>query len=88
MSNFIGYLLLITIVSFCIGLIFLASTIQPNLCAKYDIEYGYVTEYVGSPDYNCYIIMEDGTKVLVHDFHISDYKKPLKRSNDQITGTH
>ena len=59
-------------------------------CIKvYGEEYGYKTEFKSQPldkkdlyhepMFGCVIHMEDGTKVLLRDFNIADYKKPLTR---------
>jgi hypothetical protein len=48
-------------------------------CEKYE-NYGYLVELEDNGFFkydNCYIIMQDGTKVLSDDFNIADYKKPM-----------
>lgn len=35
--------------------------------------YGYVTEI---DNFNCYVIMQDGTRIFHADFHIADFKEP------------
>ena len=48
-----------------------------ELCERYE-GYGYLTKVEGSIwDNNCYIFMEDGTKIEIRDFNIADYKIPL-----------
>ena len=59
-------------------------------CLKiYGEQYGYKTEFkwwpldkkdiYHEPTFGCLIYMEDGTKVLLQDFNIADYKKPMER---------
>lgn len=52
--------------------------------AKRFESYGYLVEceHGKKPSdyiYACYVIMEDNTRVLVKDFDISDYKKPMQK---------
>ena len=44
-------------------------------CDRY-ADYGYVVYLEGFPDYHCYILMQDGTKVYSDDFDVSDFKHP------------
>ena len=53
---------------------------QVELCDRHN-GYGYLTQMEGKwySHFECYIVMEDRTRVSIKDFNIADYKKPAKR---------
>ena len=58
------------------------NTTLEDECNKYNDEYHIMTETTGNKwawdaSFKCFVIAEDGTKIDIVDFSISDYKKPV-----------
>ena len=73
--------LIFVVVIFNIFISYINMMDKKEICDRYNNEYNYHTEFEGNiwDGTDCYIFMEDGTKVNIEDFNIADYKKPIKR---------
>ncbi len=86
MDENIGFALRIflTMVAFVFGLFIIVGTLDyfdtQTSCNRLS-DYDYLVSMEGDfwNGYDCFILMEDGTKINSYDFSIADYKKPITK---------